>query len=110
MAWPTQVKCDCGFISNIVNEGMTLAKPQVYKIPVFIQSTGELVGLRFCEADVGLKDIALVEWAQEHAVEMIRRDFGDDAVGRGCWPKGARPPMRCPKCGKMSAEFVGAGF
>ena len=110
MSMPIRVTCDCGFSSKVVGVGITYEEPQVYKTPVFVQATGELVPFRFRESELGLKDAALVEWVQSHGADRIRQELGDDAVGLGLWSDGAAPPMRCPKCGNMTAQFVDAGF
>ena len=110
MSIPFKVECVCGFESNIVMEGMSHEKPQVFKVPVFLQSTGQLTAVRFREADVGLRDDALVEWALKNGDENVRREFGDDAVGRGLRPTSESRPLRCPKCGNPTAHFTEAGF
>jgi hypothetical protein len=110
MSIPFRVQCLCGFESNVVFEGMTHEKPQVFKVPVFLQSTGQLTAIRFREADIGLKDDALFEWIQKHGEEKIRVELGDNAVGLGFRSMGQSEPLHCPKCGNMTAKFVQAGF
>jgi hypothetical protein len=110
MSIPFRVQCVCGFESNVVFEGMAHEKPQVFKVPVFLQSTGQLTAIRFREAEIGLRDDALLEWVRKHGAEKIRVELGEDAVGLG-FPSTGRPePLRCPKCGNMTAKFVQAGF
>jgi hypothetical protein len=111
MSFPIKVTCECGFESNVASIGMVNSRPCTYQVPVFLQGPGELTEFLFHEAEIGLKDEALVDWVQEHGDEQIRRSLGDDVIVYGSWPDGGpAPPIRCPQCRQAKAQFVDAGF
>ena len=101
-----RVACPCGFASQDVLWGSDALGSTRVSVPVYLPSSGTLVGEWFDAGELGIPVEQIDRWVEDKGDAAIAARLGSDAIRLRSFDD----RLPCPKCGRRTGAVVGTGI